>query len=124
MELTSISSDQFTSNTKLRFLSMGWNNLAEIPTGVLDGLDSLTEVRLYDTSIECSCDNLWFVTYTQDHYISLYGDILCANGDYESKYHQKGMHDYQNWGFGGNLVFYPLYWKPLNGYFGKQWIPR
>ena len=58
----------------------------EIPSGLFDGLGSLTEVRLYDTTVDCTCDDLWFVTYTKNNYISLYGDVLCRSGSHAGKF--------------------------------------
>ena len=85
MELTSISSSQFSSNTNLRFISLGYNQLTEIPSGLFEGLNSLGEVRLYDTTVTCACDTLWFMTHAQENYISLYGDILCNNAEHTGK---------------------------------------
>ena len=82
MELTSISASQFSGNPNLRFLSMGWNDLTDIPAGLFDGLNSLGEIKLYGTALSCSCDSLWFMTYVDSNYLSLFGDIVCNDGDY------------------------------------------
>ena len=82
LDITSVSAIQFSNNPKLRFLSLGWNDLTEFPSGLLDGLDSLAELRLYDTSVTCACDDLWFITHAQEKFISLHGDIICNGGSY------------------------------------------
>ena len=86
MDLTLIDASQFASNTKLRFLSLGWNDFTMIPNGLFDGLISLSEIRLYDTTVSCSsCDDLWFLAYAKNNYISLYGDVICGDGTYIGK---------------------------------------
>ena len=86
MDMTSLSSSVFSTNQNLRSISLGHNQLTEIPSGLFDGLSSLGEVRLYNTEVSCTCESLWFMAHAIDNYISLHGDVICNNGDYAGKY--------------------------------------
>ena len=85
MELTTLSASQFSGNPNLRFLSLSWNGLTDLPSGLFDGLNGLGEIRLYGTTLDCTCESLWFMTHADENYISLHGDIVCNNGDYVGK---------------------------------------
>ncbi|XP_052820479.1 uncharacterized protein LOC128246328 [Mya arenaria] len=79
LEVSSISSSMFSDSTKLRFLSLGHNALTELPSGLLDGLDSLAELHLYSTELDCSCEQLWMYSESIITRMKIFGDVICQS---------------------------------------------
>jgi len=77
--LTSIDASFFSTNTKLRYISLSRNSLTTIPTTLFDGLDSLAEVQLYETELPCTCAELWFYDRVESTKMKIYGDIICTS---------------------------------------------
>ena len=84
--MTSLSSSIFSTNQNIRTISLGRNQLTEVPSGLFDGLSRLGEIRLYDTEVSCTCDSLWFMAHATENYISLHGDVICNNAEYAGTY--------------------------------------
>lgn len=79
--LTSIDGDFFSTNTRLRYISLSRNSLTTIPTTLFDNLTSLAEVQLYDTTLPCTCAELWFFDLVESTKMKVYGDIICSSPD-------------------------------------------
>ncbi|KAL4221621.1 Platelet glycoprotein Ib beta chain [Mactra antiquata] len=77
--LSALDSSLFSSNTNLRFISLGYNSFSELPTGLFDGLDSLAELHLYDTQIDCTCSKLWFYSHAETTKMKIHGDVTCTS---------------------------------------------
>ena len=77
--MDTIGADVFTYNSKLRYIDISDNTFASIPSGIFGGLDSLSDVRIYNIDWECSCTNAWFVEYVITNNITLFGDLMCSN---------------------------------------------
>ena len=79
--LTSIDGAFFSTNTKLRYISMSRNSFTTIPSTLFDNLDSLAEVQLYETTLPCTCSELWFYGRVESTKMKVYGDIICSSPD-------------------------------------------
>ena len=77
--VTSLTSDIFQYNTKLRYIDVSDNQFTSIPIGLFNGLDSLSDVHMYNIDWQCSCDNMWFVEHAVNNNITLFGEYMCAD---------------------------------------------
>jgi len=88
--ISTITSDTFRYNTKLRLIDLSDNPLASIPSGLWSGLESLAEVTLYGIDWSCTCADLWFVEYARDNNVTMFGDLVCSTGGMTApKYYYK-----------------------------------
>ena len=83
--MNTLTLDTFQYNTKLRHIDLSDNGFTSLPNNVFNGLNALAEVTLYNIAWECSCDNLWFVSYANANNVTLLGDLVCANAN--GQYH-------------------------------------
>lgn len=79
--ITSLSSDVFEYNTKIRYIDVSDNDFTTIPNGLFDNLDSLTEFRAENIEWDCSCSNTWFVPHSVSNNITFVGAFICSNGE-------------------------------------------
>ncbi|XP_052820233.1 uncharacterized protein LOC128246066 [Mya arenaria] len=77
--VSAISADTFRYNTKLTMIDISDNTFTSLPSSVFDGLDLLSDVKVYNIDWECTCDNLAWLAYTYAENITLFGDFACAN---------------------------------------------
>lgn len=86
MDLNTLDASMFSNNTKLRFVSLGYNSFTELPADLLNGLNSLAELHLYDTQLDCECSKLWFFDHAETTKLKIRGDITCATpADWQCK---------------------------------------
>ncbi|XP_045163910.2 uncharacterized protein LOC123528247 [Mercenaria mercenaria] len=78
LDLNTLEASMFSNNTKLRILSLGYNSFTTLPSGLFDNLDSLAELHLYDTQLDCNCTNLWFFEHADTTKMKIRGDMTCA----------------------------------------------
>jgi len=89
LSLTSVHAALFANNTKLRYLSLGHNSFTTLDDNLLDGLDSLSELHLYNTLLDCSCTDLWFYPHADTTRMKIYGDVICNSpASWESTYNE------------------------------------
>ncbi|KAH3689236.1 hypothetical protein DPMN_191101 [Dreissena polymorpha] len=79
MDLSSLDASLLTKNTALRFLSLGHNAFTELPTGLLDTQNSLAELHLYNTRLECTCEKLWLYKHLDTTRTKVFGDVICSS---------------------------------------------
>lgn len=79
--ISSLTTDIFTFNTKLKMIDISDNEFTSIPNGLFDNLNSLSQIRTENIPWKCTCENLWFVTYITENNITLIGDNMCNNAN-------------------------------------------
>ncbi|KAJ8320123.1 hypothetical protein KUTeg_001710 [Tegillarca granosa] len=77
--LTAVVAADFSSNTGLHTLTVSNNAITTIPTGFFTGLDGIAIVDFSGTSWDCSCTNLWFLTFADTNGIEIQGGANCGS---------------------------------------------
>lgn len=76
--LTAVVTTDFSSNTGLHTLTISNNAITTIPSGFFTGLDGIGIVDFSGTSWDCSCTNLWFLTFADTNGIEIQGGANCG----------------------------------------------
>lgn len=86
LSLTSISKTVFSGVPNLQTISLSSNSVSSLGNNLFSALSKLSNVNVWSTNWHCSCENLWFISYTKKNNITLDGDIICASpSSYEGK---------------------------------------
>ena len=85
--LTSIDNTLLSLNTALTSLSLANNGFTSIESALISTLDGLSSFDLGGLAFDCSCTNLWILTYATANRIALPSGIVCNSPtDYQSMY--------------------------------------
>ncbi|KAK3104563.1 hypothetical protein FSP39_005059 [Pinctada imbricata] len=76
--LSELTATHLAGLTALRTLTVINNNVTLLASGMFDPLKALSYVDLGLNNWECSCDNLWFLTYFPENHVNLRTMAICS----------------------------------------------
>lgn len=85
--LTTVDNAYFSLTKAVTSLSLANSGITTVDYALISSLEGLTSLDLGGVLFDCTCDNLWILTYANTHSIELPSGILCNTPtDYQSTY--------------------------------------